>query len=245
MEGMNANQYVLVHGMRRTRSILEGWGENPWPVIRTWFVGAALISLGLLAAVTVAATLLRPDYGFHYGPTAHGGASPDRVLGVLGRNSLVLALHAFACVAGFIAGATLPLTAERHTGLSRMVHEKARPIAFAWVIGVTCFSLFTQTIALGLVGSTISWDLGISVPLLILTALPHALLELTAVFLPLAAWTIASRKGEWDQLLAATFVTVALAIPMLIIAATWEVYVWPHILHAVTPTQVISWGPPR
>jgi hypothetical protein len=242
---MDANQYVLVHGMRRTRSILESWGENPWPVIRTWLVGAVLIALGLLAAVIVAASLLTPDYGFHYGPAAHGGATPDKVLGVLGRNSLVLALHAFACVAGFIAGSTLPLTAERHTGLSRMVHEKARPIAFAWVIGVTCFSLFTQTIALGLVGSTISWDLGISVPLLVLTAMPHALLELTAVFLPLAAWTIASRKGAWDQLLAATFVTVAIAIPMLLVAATWEVYVWPHIIHAVAPSHVIVWGPPR
>jgi hypothetical protein len=188
--------------------------------------------------------VIQPDYGFHYGPAAHGGASPERVLGVLGRNSLVLALHAFACVAGFIAGATLPLTAERYTGFKRLIHEKARPIAFAWVIGVTCFSLLTQTIALGIVGSTISWDLGISVPLLVLTALPHALLELTAVFLPLAAWTMASRKGEWDQLLAATFVTVAIAVPMLIVAATWEVYVWPHILHSVAPTQVIHWGPP-
>jgi hypothetical protein len=183
--------------------------------------------------VTVAASLMTPDYGFHYGPTVPGSATPDRMLGVLGRNSLVLALHAFACIAGFIAGATLPLTAERHTGLSRLVHEKARPIAFAWVIGVTCFSLLTQTLALGLVGSTIAWDSGISVPLLVLTALPHALLELTAVFLPLAAWTIASRKGEWDQLLAATVVTVAIAIPMLLVAATWEVYVWPHILGAV------------
>jgi uncharacterized membrane protein SpoIIM required for sporulation len=59
---------------------------------------------------------------------------------------------------------------------------------------------------------------------------------LTAVFLPLAAWTIASRKGEWDQLLAATVVTVAIAIPMLLVAATWEVYVWPHILFAVAPS---------
>jgi hypothetical protein len=230
---MDANQYVLVHGMRSTRSILERWGERPWPVIRTWLVGALLIALGLLAAVTVAATLMTPDYGFHYGPTAPGGPDPERVLGVLGRNSLVLALHAFACVAGFIAGATLPLTAERHTGLSRLVHEKARPIAFAWVIGVTCFSLLTQTLVLGLVGSTIAWDSGVSVPVLILTTLPHALLELTAVFLPLAAWTIASRKSEWDQLLAATIVTVAIAIPMLLVAATWEVYVWPHILDAV------------
>jgi hypothetical protein len=232
---MEANQYVFVHGMRQTRSILERWGENPWPVIRVWLLGAFLIALGLLGAVTFAASTLSPDYGFHYGPTAHGGPSVERVLGVIGRNSLVLALHAFACVAGFIAGATLPLSAERRTGLSRVIHEKARPIAFAWVIGVTCFSLFTQALALGLVGSTIAWDEHISVPLLVLTAMPHALLELTAVFLPLAAWTIASRKGEWDQLLAATAVTVAIAIPMLIVAATWEVYVWPQILAAVSP----------
>ena len=29
---MDANQYVFVHGMRQTRSILERWGEDPWPV---------------------------------------------------------------------------------------------------------------------------------------------------------------------------------------------------------------------
>jgi hypothetical protein len=234
---MDANQYVFVHGMRQTRSILERWGDNPWPVLRTWLIGAVLIALGLLGGVTIAASLITPDYGFHYGPTAPGGPSVDRVLAVLGRNSLVLALHAFACVAGFIAGATLPLSAERRTGISRVIHEKARPIAFGWVIAVTCFSLFTQTLALGLVGSTIAWEEVISVPVLVLTALPHALLELTAIFLPLAAWTIASRKGEWDHLLAATIVTVAIAIPMLIVAATWEVYVWPHILAAVSP-----WG---
>jgi hypothetical protein len=234
---MDANQYVFVQGMRQTRSILERWGENPWPVIRTWLLGAVLIALGLIGAVTIAASLITPDYGFHYAPTVPHGLALQRILAVLGRNSLVLALHAFACVAGFIAGSTLPLSAQRRTGLSRVIHEKARPIAFGWVILVTCFSLLTQTLALGLVGSTIAWQEVISVPVLVLTALPHALLELTAVFLPLAAWTIASRKGEWDQLLAATMVTVLIAIPMLIVAATWEVYVWPHIIAAVSP-----WG---
>jgi hypothetical protein len=239
---MDSNQYVLVHGMRQTRSILERWGENPWPVLRTWFVGAVLISLALLCGVTLVASVAKPDYGFHYGPTAPGGPHPAEILQVLARNSLVLALHAFACVAGFIAGATLPFTAARYTGIKRRIHEKARPIAIGWVIGVTCFSLFTQTVGLGLVGATIAWDEHISAPLLVLTALPHALIELTAVFLPLAAWTIASRKGEWDQLLAATFVTVAIAIPMLILAATWEVYVWPDILHAVSPgTPAGAW----
>jgi hypothetical protein len=231
---MDANQYVFVHGMRRTRSVLERWGENPWPVIGTWFLGATLIALGLLAAVTVVASMLLPDYGFRYTPSIADGLEVKRVLLVMGRNSLVLALHAFACVAGFIAGSTLPLSADRRTGLSKVIHEKARPIAFGWVIAVTCFSLITQAWALGLLGSTIAYEVGISVPLLVLTAAPHALVELTAVFLPLAAWTIASRKGEWDQLLAATFVTVAIAIPMLLVAATWEVHVWPYILQAVS-----------
>ena len=235
---MDANQYVLVYGMRRTRSVLARWEQDPWPVLRTWLAGAVLIALGLLAGVTLAASLLKPDYGFTYTPVHPDGAELGRILEVFARNSLVLALHAVACIAGFIAGATLPLTAARHTGLSRVIHEKARPIAFAWVIAVTCFSLLTQTFVLGLTGSTIAYDQAISVPLLILTALPHALLELTAVFLPLAAWTIASRRGEWDHLLAATMVTVAVAIPMLIVAATWEVHVWPLILEAVSP-----WGP--
>jgi uncharacterized membrane protein SpoIIM required for sporulation len=65
--------------------------------------------------------------------------------------------------------------------------------------------------------------------------LTHALPELTALFLPLAAWLIASRRGEWNQLLAATFITVALAIPVLVVAAMIEVYVWPQILEAVSP----------
>ncbi len=68
-----------------------------------------------------------------------------------------------------------------------------------------------------------------------LTVAPHALLELTAVFLPLAAWTIASRRNEWSDLLAATFVTVAIAIPMLLVAAAWESFVWPELLRMASP----------
>jgi hypothetical protein len=232
---MNANEYVFVHGMRSTRSILERWGANPWPVLRIWFIASGLIALGLLGAVTVIGSHLEPDYGFSYTPSTPHGLEIDHVLYVLGRNSLVLALHAVACIAGFIAGATLPLSAERRTGFSRVIHEKARPIAFAWVVAATCFSLATQAFALGIIGATIAYTELISVPMLVLTAFPHAMLELTAVFLPLAAWTIASRRGTWDQLLAATIVTVALAIPMLIVAATWEVYVWPYILQAASP----------
>jgi len=71
--------------------------------------------------------------------------------------------------------------------------------------------------------------------LLMLTVLPHALLELTAVFLPLAAWLIASRRGEWADLLAATFATVAIALPMLLVSAILELYLWPRLLEMASP----------
>ena len=67
-----------------------------------------------------------------------------------------------------------------------------------------------------------------SPPLLLLGLLPHALPELTALFLPLAAWTLASRRGAWEDLLAATFVTVAIAVPVLVAAAAVETWVTPR-----------------
>ena len=56
--------------------------------------------------------------------------------------------------------------------------------------------------------------------------------ELTALFLPLAAWVIASRRGDWHELMAATLVTVGVAVPVLVAAALVEVYVSPRPDHA-------------
>lgn len=235
ISGMDANQYALFHGARATRLALERWQQDPLPVLRSWLLGAAAIGLLLLGAVVVIASQVKPDIGFHYLPTVADGAEPGQIAYIVGKNSLVLALHAFACIAGFIAGSSLALSAEKRSGLSRWVHERARPVAFAWVVFVTGFSLLAQAAALGVIGSTLAFSAQISPGLLVLTVLPHALLELTAVFLPLAAWTIASRRDEWDQLLAATVVTVTIAVPMLIASAIWEVHVWPHLLRAVSP----------
>ena len=70
--------------------------------------------------------------------------------------------------------------------------------------------------------------------MLLLSVLPHAIPELIALFLPLAAWIIASRRGQWDQLLAATVVTLAISIPVLVVAAFIEVYVSPHLFTTLT-----------
>ena len=232
---MDVNQYVLVRGARQTRGTLARWNEEPWPVLRSWISGGVAIALALLCVVWIIASVAQPDPTPLSIPGVTDSLSAANVLQILFGNSLVLALHAFACVAGFIAGASLPLAAERRTGAWRWIHQKARPVAFAWVIAVTCFSLATQAYALGWTGATLAYQLQIPTGVLMLTVLPHALCELTALFLPLAAWTIASRKGEWGGLLAATVATVAVAIPTLVLVALWETYVWPQILEAVSP----------
>ena len=232
---MDANQYVLVHGARQTRGALERWNQEPWPVLRSWISGGLAVGIALLCAVWIIATVAPPDPTPLAIPGITETPAVSGVLLILFGNSLVLALHGFACIAGFIAGASLPLAAEQRTGVSRWIHEKARPVAFAWVVAVTGFSLVTQAFALGMIGATLAYQLEISTGMLMLTVLPHALCELTALFLPLAAWTIASRRAEWGDLLAATVATVAVAIPALVLASLWEVYMWPQILEAVSP----------
>ena len=152
---------------------------------------------------------------------------------VLYRNSLVLALHAMACVAGFMAGSSIPLSAANRSGIDRWVHEQAGRFAIAFVVCATIFSLTTQAYIIGGTAATYAGQLGISPALLIMGLLPHALPELVALFLPLAAWLIASRAKRWEELLAATLVTVAIAVPILLAAVVVEMHVSPLLLEAL------------
>jgi len=88
----------------------------------------------------------------------------------------------------------------------------------------------TQALVLGSGTASLASQLDIGPGMLLLGLLPHALPELVALFLPLAAWMIASRRKDWHELLAATIVTVLLAVPVLVAAAFVEVYVSPGLL---------------
>jgi hypothetical protein len=230
---MEASAYALVHGVRRTRETLAVWQKRPWPLLRGWLAGSLAAACFLLLAIWLvsltasgrgAVALIRP-------PFVVGGAGD--VTRVFAHNLLVLTLHAMACVAGFIAGSSLPLQAAYRGGLSRTVHEAGRRIAIGFVACATSFSLIVQAYSIGTSAAHVALALHVSSALLLIALLPHALPELVALFLPLAAWIIASRRGEWDQLLAATLVTVAVALPILLVTAVWEVYAAPHVLGSV------------
>ncbi len=231
---MDASAYAFTHGVRHTRETLRTWQSTPAGVLGRWVAGSALAAAGLLAAVWAIASL---DDGFQQiislqPPFAVGDLAD--VAHVLERNLLVLALHAMACVAGFIAGSSLPLQVEGRTGASRWLHEHGGRLAIGFVAAATAFSLSAQAYLLGHTLGGLAAFLRVSPGILLLSVLPHAIPELIALFLPLAAWIIASRRGEWEQLLAATVVTVAIALPVLVIAAFIEVYVSPHLFTALT-----------
>ena len=230
---VDSSSYALVHGLRCTRGALAGWSRRPGPVLRAWLLGSLGVATVLLLAIWVIAAISEPrgTVSLHQPPFAVG--NPGDVGSILRRNVLVLALHAMACVAGFIAGSSLPLQAAHHSGLSRAIHERGRPVALAVVVGATAFSLSLQAHALGIGVARVAATLNAPPGLLLVGLLPQALPELVALFLPLAAWIVASRRGEWDQLLAATIVTVTLAIPVLVVAAVWEVYAAPRVLAAM------------
>ena len=148
--GQGTSRYALVHGVRRTKQTLADWQSHPWPALRRWFGGSLAAAIALLSATWLIAGISRAN---GYAVQTH---LPPFVVGDLGdvahiveRNLLVLALHAMACVAGFIAGSSLPLQAQDRHGLSRLLHERGGPIAIGFVVLATTFSLTAQAVVLG------------------------------------------------------------------------------------------------
>jgi hypothetical protein len=230
---MKAEQLAVVQGWDDTRATLRRWNANPWPIARSWALGSLAVTATLLTLTWVVAVTTKAD------PTAYGypGLTRPAFLHDFGfllyRNGLVLALHALACVAGFIAGSQLPTAARDYSGFARTLHDRAGTAAIAFVAAATLFSLGTQAYALGHGASSLSARLDVSPAILLLAVLPHALPELFALFLPLAAWSLASSRGDWKELLAATLATTAVAIPLLVSAAAIETWVTPDILRWV------------
>ena len=80
--------------------------------------------------------------------------------------------------------------------------------------------------------------------LLVIGLLPHAIPELVVLFMPLAAWLIASHKNRWDELLAATAVCVVVAVPVLLAAAAIELWVSPHLVTHLAGSDLKNDGGP-
>lgn len=224
-----ANHVVFDAAMAETRATLAEWNRKPGPVVGRWMLISLGIATSMLLAIWVVSGFGVPDPSILL-PNIFGEPRLADAVRVFIRNSMVLALHAFVCIAGFMAMRTLPAQAELRHGFDRWIHHNAGRFTMVFVTAATLFSITTQVYLLGNIVRDLAYVLNVSQGELLLTTLPHAVIELTAVFLPLAAFLLASRRREWEQLLAATAITVMVAVPMLVIAALTEAYLWPLLL---------------
>jgi len=196
-----------------------------------WVGVSLLVGVALLVATGVIAT-------FHESgtvallPAFSGQPSLGGVAFIVRRNLLVLALHALVCVAGYLAMRGVPSVADAYEGPIRTLHRAATPIALVFVSLATLGSLTVQALALGEFAASIAAAYNLTPQHLLILILPHALPELTALFLPLGAWMVIARRNEWGDLLAASIITTALAVPVLVMAAIIEVYVSPLLVLA-------------
>jgi hypothetical protein len=150
----------------------------------------------------------------------------DLVL-TLERNLVVLTFGLAACLATRIAAelASCPERPQRIAGRIALV-----------LVGLTVIgALAHQVLFLGRVGATLADQLAISPALLLASALPHALLELSALLLPLVLLARAIGAGRLAGLKEEALRAALAVVPLLILALMIESYLWPRLLGEISP----------
>lgn len=233
-------QLSVVRGWPVTRETLAHWREQPIAAVRAWLLLAFGIALLLLGLVLLVATHSPPSpntsevshlFDSDQGPwQARAGA-------LFRNNMLVLALHAVACFAGFVVYIALrePI-GDVHPLLDRWSRSLAI-LASAFIPVATALSITTQAWVLGARTSTMAAYARLSPFRILETTARHSVLELTAVFLPLAASLVLIVRRRPERLLAATLVTVAIAVPAIGLAAVVEARTWSGILRSAVASR--------
>lgn len=152
---------------------------------------------------------------------------------IFGRNMLVLLLHFFCCMIGAIIGRDhqpLPDRWQRFSVFHRQLPKWIGDLSLAYAFTVTLASIAIQTTGLGFILADLSSYSGLSPADLVLVILPHAPLELTAVFLPLALFLIQARRRQLEPLGRWVWQSFFIAVPMVAVAALIEISVTPHLM---------------
>lgn len=228
---MDDARKVFDDGIAETRGSLKTWFSAPAKSFAPWFAAALFIAVTMLLSVWIISTLKEPmliDIG-----NLQIQPQVPSVGYVFSKNLIVLALHSFICIAGFLALYAVPNVGKNQGKVSRILHMQVSKGATWFIIAATVFSVTTQVWRLSNITVDVATTYGVSVTSIIASIAPHALIELTAVFLPLAAFIMLSRKDRSKQLLAATVACLTFSFPMLIVASLLEHYLWPEIFGAL------------
>lgn len=217
------------------RSAFGRWRERGiLRTLRPWILTSAAIAFGLVATTALIAGWSQPGDSYDLAGVTRPSELSDLRYVVTG-NLLVLTLHALACSAAYLARRSLIAESATYGGFWRQLNAGVGEAAMWFVAAATVFSFVTQARALGAAAAATAAGLDMSPARLLLGLAPHALPELTAVFLPLAAWVVTGvRARQWNDLLAATLLSSVVAAPIVVLCAAVEVYVSPHLVRALT-----------
>lgn len=207
-----------------TKAALASWLRRPSQLL-PWVGLSAIVSAILLLATYIVAITTTAD------PTGGGLIAADPSSRwvdfgfVLGRNFTVLLLHLLVCFATYLVRRSIPIQEGELSGVQAWIHRHAQRPALIMVIALTVFSIFQQAVNLGHGLSSVTAMLPLGEGQILLRLLPHAVPELIAVFLPLAAVVWLEAKDRNRDLLAAVAACTVVAIPVIIVSAWLEVAV--------------------
>ena len=228
---IDAEREALHVGWADVRASFARCNRDVAGVVRVWMGTSLLVGCALLLATWGVSVVVAPGAAFAaFDPVP----SIEGARALLGRNLLVLLMHALICVAGYMALTSMPIVARGYRGWKRRVHLLAGPVSIAFVSLVTVSSFGLQAWSLGSAAPGIAAAYGVPTWKLLLLVSPHALPELTAVFLPLGAWLVLARRREYRELLAASVLSFAAAVPILVMATIVEEWVSPLVIDRFT-----------
>lgn len=221
---------AVVAGWADTRAALARWNRAPGRTLGEWVMVSAGVSFGLLLVTWALGQHVVVDPAMRLPQSFSRDPSLGAAGAIFARNSLVLAMHALICLAGYIATSSLPLAAQSYSGFTRRLHVIMRPVTLVFVTIAAAGSLAMQAWSLGHVAPLVAAAYDVRVGRLLVLIMPHAVPELTAIFLPLGAWIMLAHRKRWSELLAASMVTVVVSVPVLAMSALVEEYVTPLLV---------------
>lgn len=194
-----------------------------------WLILSAVFTIAMLVSVWAVAIQTEPGY------TAMPleGRSFIDLAWILERNVIVLALHAFVCVAAYLAGSAVPAQAARYRGLRKRLYASAGPMAMVVVGFLIISSLLNQILVLGHGAAALAEGIGTSPGMLLAMLSLHALPELIGLFLPMAAFVFIARARRPQDMVAAAIASSAIAAPLVLGAAVVEVWLTPVLVGAL------------
>jgi hypothetical protein len=207
-----------------TRAALSSWLRRPSQLL-PWVGLSAIVSAILLLGTYIVAIATPADPSGGALIAADPSARWVDFGFVLGRNFTVLLLHLLVCFATYLVRRSIPIQAGELSGVQGWVHRHAQRPALLVVIALTVFSIVQQALNLGHGLASVAAQGQYAEAGILVRLLPHAVPELVAVFLPLAAVVWLEAQDRNRDLLAAVAACTVVAVPVIVVSAWIEVAV--------------------